>query len=193
MSARVESLETRRLFTELPTGFAQSMVAQGFDSPTSMVVAPDGRVFVAEQPGRLRVIKDGQLLSRPFVTVDTAQVGERGLVGVELDPNFESNGYVYVYYTAGTSTDNRVSRFTANGDVAAAGSEKVLFQLDVTGFEASIHQGGGLHFGKDGKLYISVGDQGGRNRTQKLDNQVGKILRINSDGTIPADNPFYNQ
>jgi hypothetical protein len=77
--------------------------------------------------------------------------------------------------------------------VAVAGSEKVLFQLDATGFEASIHQGGGLHFGKDGKLYISVGDHGGRNRTQLLNNQVGKILRINSDGTIPADNPFYNQ
>jgi glucose/arabinose dehydrogenase len=193
MGVEIEPLESRRLLTVLPTGFAESRVAEGLDSPTSMVVAPDGRIFVAEQPGRLRVIKDGQLLSRPFVTVDTAPKGERGLVGVELDPNFESNGYVYVYYTSGTSTANRISRFTANGDVAVAGSEKVLLQLDTTGFEASIHQGGGLHFGKDGKLYISVGDHGGRNRTQKLDNQVGKILRINPDGTIPADNPFYNQ
>jgi len=190
----VETLEDRQLLTTLPSGFTESRIGTfGFTSPTAMAMAPDGRIFVAEQPGRLRVIKDGQLLAKPFVTVDTTQHGERGLVGVELDPDFESNGYVYVYYTAGTSTANRVSRFTASGDVAVAGSEKVLLQLDTTGFEASIHQGGGLHFGKDGKLYISVGDHGGRNRTQKLDNQVGKILRINSDGTIPADNPFYNQ
>src|SRR6188474_2729315 len=130
MTAKVESLESRRLLTVLPAGFAQERVAEGFESPTAMAVAPDGRVFVAEQAGRLRVVKNGQLLATPFVTVDTKLFGERGLVGVELDPNFSDNGFVYVYYTAGGTTANRVSRFTANGDVAIPGSEKVLFQLD---------------------------------------------------------------
>ena len=193
MTVKVESLESRRLFTVLPTGFAESKLAEGFESPTSMAVAPDGRVFVTEQSGRLRVIKNGNLLSTPFVSVDTKAFGERGLVGVELDPDFSSNGFVYVYYTAGTSTANRVSRFTANGDVAVSGSEKVLFQLDVTGGEASIHQGGAMHFGRDGKLYIATGDHGGRSRAQLLTNQFGKVLRINPDGSIPSDNPFYDQ
>ena len=194
MSVTFENLESRRLFaTVLPAGFAQTMVAEGFQSPTAMAVAPDGRIFVAEQAGRLRVIKDGDLLSTPFVTVDTTAQGERGLIGVTLDPNFASNGFVYVYYTAGGSTANRVSRFTADGDRALAGSERVLFQLDATGGEASIHQGGGLHFGSDGKLYVSTGDHGGRSRSQQLTHQFGKILRLNPDGSIPSDNPFYDQ
>lgn len=193
MNARIETLESRQLLTVLPTGFAQSLVTEGFTSPTAMAVAPDGRIFVAEQRGTLRVVKDGQLLSTPFTTVDTNPVGERGLVGVTLDPNFSSNGFVYVYYTAGTSTANRVSRFTASGDRAVAGSERVLFQLDATGFEAGIHQGGAMHFGRDGKLYVATGDHGGRSRSQLLTNQFGKILRLNPDGSIPGDNPFYDE
>jgi len=191
--AKIESLESRRLLTTLPTGFAQSMVLQGLDSPTSMTVAPDGRIFVTEQAGTLRVVKNGQLLSTPFMTVKTVVESERGLSCVELDPNFASNGFVYVYYTAYGTTANRVSRFTANGDVAVAGSEKVLFQLDATGHESSFHQGGSLHFGPDGKLYVTTGDHGGTIRSQQLTNQVGKVLRLNPDGSIPTDNPFYNQ
>jgi glucose/arabinose dehydrogenase len=193
MTVKVESLESRRLMSVLPGGFAESLVDEGFESPTAMAVAPDGRIFVAEQAGRLRVIKNGDLLSMPFVTVNTTPLGERGLVGVELDPNFSSNGFVYVYYTNGSTTANRVSRFTANGDVAASGSERVLFQLDVTGGEASIHQGGAMHFGRDGKLYVATGDHGGRSRAQLLTNQFGKVLRLNPDGSIPTDNPFYDQ
>lgn len=193
MSVKIESLESRRLLTVLPSGFAESLVVEGLQSPTSMAFAPDGRLFVTEQGGRLRVVKGGQLLSAPFATVNTNVTGERGLGNVVLDPNFSSNGYVYVYYTAGSSTANRVSRFTADGDRAVSGSEKVLFQLDATGNEASIHQGGAMQFGRDGKLYVTVGDLGGRSRSQLLNNQTGKILRLNSDGSIPADNPFYNQ
>lgn len=193
MFVKIESLESRRLLTVLPSGFAEALVVEGLQSPTSMAVAPDGRLFVAEQAGRLRVVKGGQLLSAPFATVNTNVTGERGLGNVVLDPNFSSNGYIYVYYTAGSSTANRVSRFTADGDRAVSGSEKILFQLDATGFEASIHQGGAMQFGRDGKLYITVGDLGGRSRSQLLTNQAGKVLRLNSDGSIPADNPFYNQ
>jgi glucose/arabinose dehydrogenase len=189
----IEPLEARRLLTALPAGFAESLVTDDVQLPTAMAVAPDGRVFVAEQGGALRVIKNGQLLPAPFTTVNVNLTGERGLIGVVLDPAFSSNGYVYVYYTPSGSTANRVSRFTAAGDLAAAGSERELFRLDATGSEAQIHQGGAMHFGTDGKLYVATGDHGGRTRVQLLTNQVGKILRINPDGSIPSDNPFFNQ
>ena len=115
----------------LPTGFTEALVASGLNNPTAMQFAPDGRLFVCEQGGRLRVIKDGALLSTPFLTVTVSSSGERGLLGVAFDPNFAVNQYVYVYYTATSPTiHNRVSRFTANGDVAAAGSEVVLLDLE---------------------------------------------------------------
>src|SRR5215210_3568689 len=84
----------------LPAGFAETRLASGLDRPTAMTLAPDGRIFVCEEKGRLRIIKDGVLLPKPFVTVKVFAHGERGLLGVVLDPDFESNGYVYVYYTA---------------------------------------------------------------------------------------------
>ena len=191
----VESLEARQLLTTLPTGFAETQIATGFVSPTAMTVAPDGRMFVAEQGGELRVIKDGQLLSTPFLTVDTVAVTERGLGGVEVDPNFAGNGYIYVYYTAQTPVPhNRVSRFTAdpaNPDRALAGSETVIFEIDPS--NSGYHQGGAMHFGPDGKLYVAVGDHGGTTRAQQFDNLFGKMLRINPDGSIPTDNPFVAQ
>src|SRR6187399_3323126 len=114
----------------LPTGFAETRVATGLASPTAMAVAPDGRIFVAQQGGALRVVKNGALLSTPFLTVSVNSSGERGLLGVAFDPNFASNNFVYVYYTtSGSPIHNRVSRFTANGDVAAAGSEVQILNL----------------------------------------------------------------
>src|SRR5262245_20591729 len=107
----------------LPPGFADFQVATGLASPTAMAIAPDGRLFVCEQGGGLRVIKNGALLPASFVTLTVSSVGERGLLGVAFDPNFAANHFVYVYYTATTpAVHNRISRFTANGDVAAAGS-----------------------------------------------------------------------
>src|SRR5687767_13290734 len=115
----------------LPAGFTESLVASGLSTPTAMQFAPDGRLFVCEQSGRLRVIKNGTLLSTPFLTVTVSSSGERGLLGVAFDPDFAVNQFVYVYYTATSPTiHNRVSRFTANGDVAAAGSEVILLDLE---------------------------------------------------------------
>jgi glucose/arabinose dehydrogenase len=174
----------------LPTGFAETQVASGLASPTAMAFAPDGRLFVAEQGGKLRVIKNGALLPTPFLTVTVSSNGERGLLGVTFDPSFPASPYVYVYYTATSPTiHNRVSRFTASGDTAAAGSETVL--LDLNDLDAEIHNGGALHFGPDGKLYIAVGENGNSANAQTLGNLLGKILRINKDGSIPTDNPFY--
>src|SRR5688500_3450431 len=88
----------------VPVGFREVLVASGLASPTAMQFAPDGRLFVAEQTGRLRVIKDGALLPTPFVTLTVNASGERGLLGVAFDPAFATNHYVYVYYTATTPT-----------------------------------------------------------------------------------------
>jgi glucose/arabinose dehydrogenase len=84
----------------LPAGFSETRIATGLTMPTSLATAPDGRIFVTEQTGRLRVIRDGMLLAQPFVTLSVNTLGERGLLGVALDPDFTNNGYVYLYYTS---------------------------------------------------------------------------------------------
>lgn len=175
---------------QLPQGFSQIQVAAGLTSPTTMAFAPDGRLFVCEQAGRVLVIKNGVLLATPFLTLDVDSSGERGLLGIAFDPNFATNHYLYVYYTVNSEPrHNRVSRFTANGDVGIPGSETLIFRLP--DLIAATHNSGALNFGPDGKLYISVGDNVRGPLAQSLDNLLGKILRINTDGTIPADNPFY--
>jgi glucose/arabinose dehydrogenase len=173
-------------FTETPFGGSLS------GPPTAMEFSPDGRLFVCLQTGQVRVIKNGSLLATPFLSLSVDSSGERGLLGIAFDPNFTNNHYVYVYYTVPTSPiHNRVSRFTAAGDVAASGSEAVILNLDNLS-NATNHNGGGLHFGPDGKLYIGVGENANGANAQTLSNLLGKLLRINSDGTIPPNNPFYN-
>ena len=173
----------------LPAGFTETSVA-GLSSPTAMAVSPDGRIFVCQQGGKLRVIKNGALLAAPFVTLTVDSNGERGLLGVAFDPNFVTNQYVYLYYTVpGSPARNRLSRFTGNGDVAVAGSELILLELNNLS-SATNHNGGALHFGLDGKIYVAVGENANPSNAQTLNNLLGKILRLNSDGSIPDDNPF---
>ena len=175
----------------LPAGFTESPIS-GLSSPTAMEFAPDGRLFVCLQGGNLRVIKNGTLLPTPFLSLSVDSNGERGLLGVAFDPNFAANNFVYVYYTVSTSPrHNRVSRFTASDDVAAPGSEVVVLDLDNLS-TATNHNGGAIHFGPDGKLYIAVGENANGSNSQTLSNLLGKMLRINSDGSIPSDNPFFN-
>ena len=176
----------------LPAGFAETSIS-GLTSPTAMALAPDGRIFVCQQNGNLRVIKNGALLAAPFLTVSVNSSGERGLLGIAFDPNFAANNFIYVYYTTSAAPiHNRISRFTGNGDVAVAGSEIILLDLNNLS-AASNHNGGAMHFGPDGKLYIGVGENANSSNAQTLTNLLGKMLRLNSDGTIPTDNPFFTQ
>jgi glucose/arabinose dehydrogenase len=176
----------------VPAGFTQTLVTGGLTRPTSMAFAPDGRIFVAEQGGTLRVIQNGMLLATPFVSLTVDSNGERGLLGVAFDPGFASNHLVYVYYTVpGSPPHNRVSHFTANGNVAMAGSEVPILDLENLS-TATNHNGGAIHFGPDGKLYVAVGENANAANSQTLSNRLGKMLRINADGTIPTDNPFFN-
>jgi glucose/arabinose dehydrogenase len=175
------------------TDFVDEQVVSGLATPTQMAFAPDGRLFVCELAGNVRVIKNGALLPTPFVTVtvDTqGSPGERGLLGIAFDPDFATNHFVYLYYTAPTpAAHNRVARYTANGDVAT-GTPLVLMDLD--NLVAFKHNGGGLQFGNDGMLYIGVGENDNGPNSQNLNIRLGKLLRIKGDGTIPSDNPFFN-
>ena len=156
----------------LPAGFTESQFGSNLNATaTAMAFAPDGRLFICQQNGQLRIIKNGALLTTPFVSLPVDSSGERGLLGVTFDPNFSSNQFVYVYYTTNTAPiHNRISRFTANGDVAAAGSEVVLVDLDNLS-SASNHNGGAIHFGPDGKLYAGVGENANAANAQTLNNR----------------------
>ena len=176
----------------LPAGFTETEIS-GLSNPTAMEIAPDGRIFVCQQGGSLRVIKNGALLPTPFITLNVDPNGERGLLGIAFDPNFATNNFLYLYYTVPIDPrHNRVSRFTANGDVVVPGSETIIMELENL-TSATNHNGGGLHFGPDGKLYVAVGENATASNAQTLSNRLGKMLRINADGSIPTDNPFFNQ
>ncbi|MCW5636914.1 MAG: PQQ-dependent sugar dehydrogenase [Rubrivivax sp.] len=153
--------------------------------------APDGRLFVAEQGGSLRVVKNGVLLGSPFVNLAVDATGERGLIGVATHPDFANNRLVYVYYTRinGTLRNNRISRFVATGDVVTS-PEQVLLDLPNLSV-ASNHNGGALKFGADGKLYVGVGDNANGAFARDLTQPFGKVLRMNDDGSPAADNPFF--
>lgn len=184
------SLYNKTQAADLPPGFAEVLVAQGLD-PTAMALAPDGRLFLTEKYGAIRIVDNGQLLQDPFLVLDVDNYNERGLEGIAIDPDFMHNQYVYIYYTVKNQNHNRVSRFTANGNYAIPGSEVVLLNLNQLSGE--IHNGGAMAFGPDGKLYISTGDGGDGGNAQSFTSLLGKILRINPDGSIPNDNPFFNQ
>jgi glucose/arabinose dehydrogenase len=174
-----------------PAGFTRNEAyVTGLSAATAFAQATDGRLFVSQQGGAMRVVKNGSLLAAPFTTLVVDSAGERGLLGVALHPNFAANNFVYAYYTtAAGGTHNRISRFTANGDAVLPGSEQVL--VDLPALSASNHNGGAIHFGADGKLYVGVGENANPANAQDLSTPLGKLLRFNDDGTIPADNPFF--
>jgi glucose/arabinose dehydrogenase len=180
----------------LPTGFTDSQVVSGLTNPTDMEFAPDGRLFVTEDAGRLRIAKpDGTLATFLNISTKVDSNGERGLLALTFDPNFSTNHYVYLHYTkkatSTTPAHNRIVRVTASGNKAVTSSEKLIFRLG-NQTAATDHQGGALDFGTDGKLYVATGDNARGTVAQHLTNLFGKMLRINKSGTIPTDNPFYS-
>ena len=174
-----------------PADFQTSLViGDGLDGPSGFEIAPDGRIFVLERSGKIKIVKDGELLPTPFADLPSENTGDRGLIGIAFDPDFGvSNHYVYFYYT-GHDLLNHLVRFSADQDVATNGPIE-LFRTSSPSHE--LHVGGSIRFGPDGKLYFAVGDNGNGSLAQDLSNPHGKILRINKDGSIPADNPFADQ
>ena len=185
------------LFSIIPTAFAQEYpelgvkietVAENLTIPWSIDWTPDGMILFTERNGNLRAIQDGQLLQEPLLSLGVGGV-EGGMLGVAVDPNYSDNHYVYVYYTYNEllSTTNKLVRYQLEDRVL--NEDKVLIEGIPGG---PFHDGGRIQFGPDGKLYITTGEAGNPDLSQDLNSLGGKILRINSDGTIPEDNPLEN-
>lgn len=179
----------------LPTGFTEKRLASNLD-PTGMAILPDGRILVTIKSGKVLLIKNDVVQTTPFITIpDVDNWNERGVLTLVVDPNFEINKYVYIYYTyknpSSNISNNRVSRFTVNGDVALVSSELVLINFNNLS-SVGWHNGGGLVYGTDGKIYASTGENANSSYAQNMSTLLGKVIRINPDGTIPSDNPFYN-
>ncbi len=175
-----------------PAPFSYEVVYPGptSDHFCSMAFAPDGRLFLADRTsGAIKYLKDG-VLSSTWATIPKTGVlsSEQGLLGIAIDPNFLINGYVYVYYTrTATITENVVARLQELGGVGTG----LTVISPVGGIPSTtIHNGGRLVFGVDGKLYVGVGDRSVSSTAQDKTVLNGKILRMNTDGTAPADNPF---
>jgi glucose/arabinose dehydrogenase len=162
--------------------------ARNLEVPWALAFAPDGRLFITERPGRIRVVVDGVLDPQPWATVNiNAFTQEGGLMGLAIDPQFEQEPWVYICYTTFVEGNiaNRVSRLQ---QIEGGGVNEQILVDNILG--ASVHDGCRLKFGPDGMLYASTGDARQPAAAQRLDTLHGKILRIRPDGTIPADNPM---
>ena len=168
-------------------GHERATVVEGLSSPVDFRFLPDGRILVAEKAGAIRVVEDGELLADPLITLSVRTEVERGIAGLAVDPAFENNGRIYVAYVSAATTRNTLSRFVVTGNTAAF--DQILVESNQSA--AVNHHGGALDFGPDGKLYWGVGDNAAGSNAQDLtDNIHGKILRLNTDGSVPGDNPL---
>lgn len=171
--------------------FRVETVAGGLEVPWSMAFAPDGRLFFTERPGRVRVIENGRLRPEPLATLeDVESRSESGLMGLALHPQFASNHFVYLAYAynSGGGQLDRVVRYRETG---AGLTDRVVI---IEGIPAArFHAGCRLRFGPDGKLYVTTGDATEPESAQRLNSLGGKTLRLNDDGTVPADNPFVGR
>jgi glucose/arabinose dehydrogenase len=166
-------------------GSFSTQIVTAANFPTAIRVAPDGRIFYTEKnTGNVRIIQGGTLLATPFATVPVATASEQGLNGLAFDPDFANNGFVYIFYSDGNSSGQRIARLTATGNT---GTNFTVILDNIP--RGSNHNGGKLEFGQDGKLYATVGENGDPANAQLTANLAGKVLRMNPDGTIPGDNP----
>jgi glucose/arabinose dehydrogenase len=208
----IERLEPRQLLSTLPAGFSETQVAKiATTVSATMAFTPDGRLFVGDSKnGKIRVVKNNALLATEALSLTVDSASERGINGIAIAPNFASapagSKYVFIYYTkpdplkpnqTQSNARNRLSRFTvdsANPDKLIASSEKVI--LDNVSATAGNHNGGALHFGSDGMLYLAIGEAAVPSDAQKLSTYNGKVLRINAMSAtgayVPADNPFVS-
>ena len=165
------------------------IIAQRLQAPRAIDVSKDGRIFITEKSGSIRVVANGTLLEEPVGDINVENIGDAGLLGLVLHPNFTHNHLFYVYYTYANNTGlfNRVLMLQESNN-------KIIdSNTIVDGIPGGEYRDGGhIKFGPDGKLYVSTGDTSIPGLSQDLDSLAGKILRLNDDGTIPHDNPYSN-
>jgi glucose/arabinose dehydrogenase len=164
-----------------PVEVETTVVAAGLEAPWDLVFTPDGEALVSERDSSRLLSIDSSGNVEELQRLPENGTGEGGLLGIALSPNYESDGYIYAYYT--TDTDNRVTRFRLGED-----PEPILTGIPVLTY----HNGGRIAFGPDGNLYVGTGDAGETSNSQDLNSLGGKILRVTPDGDVPADNPFSN-
>src|SRR2546423_3741004 len=172
------------------TSFKVETVVENLQVPWSIVWAPDGRMIFTERPGRVRVYENRRLRPEPlFVVPDVEPTGESGLMSIALHPQFATNHLLYLSYAyRGDNQNVRVVRYR-EAETGLTDRKVIIENIPA----AQFHAGCRLRFGPDAKLYITTGDATRRDLAQRLDSLAGKILRMNDDGTVPADNPFVGQ
>jgi len=178
-----------------PPGFSYRTVVNGssLDRGCTMAFAPDGRLFVCDRiNGNVQIIRNGTLQPQPWYTVTMSPLpsSEAGLLGIAIDPQFLTNGYVYLYYTDVAAGENRIARVR---DLNGRGTGFTVLSPNgaLPTHPFLIHNGGRMTFGQDGKLYVATGDLQDLNNAQDPNSWAGKVLRFNPpDLSIPADNPL---
>lgn len=170
----------------------ETIIASGLDTPWSIAFLPNGNMLITERPGRVRLIRNNELLPQPVATLSQVrEIGEGGLLGITLHPNFEKNNFVYLYYTynsAGDNTFNRVVRMIYKDGILT--NEEIIVDA-IPG--ATNHNGGRIAFGPDNYLYITTGDAQEPSLAQDKNSLAGKILRVTDTGEIAPGNPFNNR
>ncbi len=170
-----------------PSEVRVDTLVKGLEVPWSLAFAPDQRLFVTERRGRIRVVRNGTLDPQPWATIAVRAIGEGGLMGLALSPNFDSDRWAYVCYTV-SENDEAVNRISRWREIDGHGGEEQILVDHIAGGDN--HDGCRLKFGPDGKLYATTGEGFQRARAQDLTSLSGKILRLNPDGSVPSDNPF---
>tara|TARA_R110000782_G_scaffold129164_1_gene220732 strand:+ start:5428 stop:6543 length:1116 start_codon:yes stop_codon:yes gene_type:complete len=188
----ISSIDANEIYTSEKYSFTVERVAERLENPWAIDFLPDGRILVTERPGRLRLI-DGGKLSEPVIGLPKVKSkGQGGLLDIAIDPDFHNNQIIYFSYSGanknGIGTEVASAKLIDNGLTEV----KVLFQ-------ALPKSRGGHHFGSrllindEGNLFITLGDRGTKERAQDINDHAGSLIRINKNGTIPNDNPFFNK
>lgn len=186
----VLAVVTRSQAETLPANVTDTMVAPYFSSPSALAAAPDGRVFVGEQAGDVWLISNGTRQSQPFATLPADGYSDRGIMSILCDPDFTTDHRLYIYFThtASTTTSEFNCIWTVDATANTAGATAQIWQGDP--LPQTFCNGGGMVFGPDGKLYVATGDNDTDANAQSMTTTLGKVLRLNPDGSIPSDDPF---
>ena len=194
------SSANRSFFAALPTGYRLEVLLDGLNMPTSLAATPDGRLLITErEAGRVRVVQDGRLLDEPWLELPVFTALEEdfiaqelGLVTIAVDPLFDENGFVYIYYTEQDDDGSRRTVLSRLRDVDGKGTElKQLVTINLA--PPKRHIAGGIAFDGSGAILLGVGDHEVLELPPRLDSLAGKVLRIDRDGAAPPDNPFVGR